>query len=278
MKVLTFLAITLVSGAIAGTILGIINQVIVEPYIDKAIDIEIKNAAITEGKVINPSEMSGYRIWQKGGEIVAGTILGTSLSALFGIVFIYIRTSLPGSSNKKKALALAGIIYLVLFIIPALKYPANPPAVGDPETIYYRQTLYVTFIVISGFSALMLAFIYRTLGNRLSIITKNIIFPLIYAAIIAGAYLALPPNPDKITNVSMDLVQGFRISSVFTMGIFWGMIGIIFGSMWDRFKPHETANSQQSKYHNHFLFFEGIHFQYMVYLRPITLFKKFLTS
>ncbi|HEX5892234.1 MAG TPA: CbtA family protein, partial [Nitrososphaeraceae archaeon] len=106
MKVLTFLAITLVSGAIAGTILGLINQVIVEPYIDKAIDIEIKNAAITEGKVINPSEMSGYRIWQKGGEIVAGTILGTSLSALFGIVFIYIRTSLPGSSNKKKALAL----------------------------------------------------------------------------------------------------------------------------------------------------------------------------
>lgn len=248
MKALTFLAITLVSGAIAGTILGIINQVIVEPYIDKAIDIEIKNAAITEDKVINPSEMSGYRIWQKGGEIVAGTILGTSLSALFGIVFIYIRTSLPGSSNKKKALALAGIIYLVLFIIPALKYPTNPPAVGDPETIYYRQTLYVTFIVISGFSALMLAFIYRTLGNRLSIITKNIIFPLIYAAIIAGAYLALPPNPDKITNVSMDLVQGFRISSAFTMGIFWGMIGIIFGSMWDRFKPHEPPKSQQFKY------------------------------
>src|ERR671921_2762662 len=131
MKVMTFLAITLVSGAIAGTILGIINQVIVEPYIDKAIDIEIKNAAITEGKVINPSEVSGYRIWQKGGGIVAGTILGTSLSALFGIVFIYNRTSLPGSNNKKKALTLAGIMCLVLFIIPALKYPANPPAVGE---------------------------------------------------------------------------------------------------------------------------------------------------
>jgi predicted cobalt transporter CbtA len=240
MKTLTFVAITLISGAIAGTILAIINQGIVEPYIDRAINIEAEDA-VTEGKVIDPSELAEYRIWQKGGEIAAGSILGTSLSSLFGIVFIYSRTSLPGSSNKKKALALAGIMYIVLFIIPALKYPANPPAVGDPETIYYRQTLYVTFTAISGFSALAVAYIYRTLKNKVPTITKNIIFPLIYAAIIADAYLALPSNPDKITSVPMDLVQGFRISSAFTMSIFWGMIGITFGSMWDRFKPHETA-------------------------------------
>ena len=241
MKTLVFLAITLVSGAIAGTILGIVNQGIVEPYIDRAITIELKDTIAQEGKAINSREVSEYRMWQKGGEIAAATTLGTSLSALFGIVFIYNRTSLPGSSNKKKALVLAGIMCLVLFIIPALKYPANPPAVGNPQTIYYRQTLYVTFIAISGLSALALAYLYRTLGNRLSTITKNIIFPLIYAAIIAGAYLTLPSNPDKITNLPMELVQGFRISSAFTMSIFWALIGIIFGSMWDRFKPHETT-------------------------------------
>src|SRR4051794_34895196 len=94
MKTLIFLAITLASGAISGTILAIINQGIVEPYIDRAINIETE---VTEGKVINPSELTEYRIWQKGGEIAAGTILGTSLSALFGIVFIYNRTLLPGS-------------------------------------------------------------------------------------------------------------------------------------------------------------------------------------
>jgi predicted cobalt transporter CbtA len=241
MKTLIFLAITLVSGAIAGTILGLINQGIVEPYIDKAIDIETQNV-VKEGEVINSDELIQYRIWQKSGEIIAGTILGTSIAALFGIVFAYSRSSLPGSNNKKKALVLVGIMWFVLFLIPALKYPANPPAVGDPETIYYRQTLYVTFIAISGFSALAVAFMYRTLGNKVSTITKNIIiFPLIYAAIITSAYLALPPNPDKITSVSIDLVQGFRISSAFTISIFWGMIGIIFGSMWDWFKPDETT-------------------------------------
>ena len=158
MKAITFVIITLLSGAIAGTILGIINQVLVEPYIDRAISIETQNA-IKGGEVIDPFELREYRIWQKGGEIVAGTILGLSVGALFGIVFIYGRNLLlpHSNSNIRKALVLAGIMWFVLFLVPALKYPSNPPAVGDPETIYYRESLYIGLLAISGFAALGLA-------------------------------------------------------------------------------------------------------------------------
>jgi hypothetical protein len=48
-------------------------------------------------------------------------------------------------------------MWFILFLVPALKYPANPPAVGDPETIYYGQSLYIAYLAISGFSALGLA-------------------------------------------------------------------------------------------------------------------------
>ena len=104
MKAITFVIITLLSGAISGTILGIINQVLVEPYIDRAISIETQNA-IKGGEVIDPVELQDYRIWQKGGEIVAGTILGMSFGALFGIVFVYIRSLLlpQSASNIRKA-------------------------------------------------------------------------------------------------------------------------------------------------------------------------------
>ena len=95
MRTLTFIAITLFSGAIAGAILGIINQIIVEPFIQQAIDIENQNA-IAAGELFNPSEYAAYRIWQRGGEIAAGTVLGLSIGALFGIVFAYARSSLPG--------------------------------------------------------------------------------------------------------------------------------------------------------------------------------------
>jgi predicted cobalt transporter CbtA len=236
MKTITFIAITLLAGAIAGTILGVINQVVVEPYIEHAIELEMQNTAQSD-QAVNPAEFTAYRFWQKGGEIVAGTILGLSIGSLFGIVFAYTRSSIPGSDNKKKALIVAGIMWFVLFLIPALKYPANPPAVGDPETIYYRQSLYVAFLAISGFSALGLALLY---GKMRALNTKKAIIPAVYTAIIAGAYFAMPANPDPI-NAPMDLVIGFRITSAITISMFWGLLGVIFGTFWDKLNPDETA-------------------------------------
>ena len=236
MKTIIFIAITLLAGAIAGTILGAINQVAVEPYIDHAVEHEMQNTN-QSSQIINPAEFTAYRLWQRGGEIVAGTILGLSIGSLFGIVFAYTHSSVPGSNNKKKALIVASIVWFVLFLMPALKYPANPPAVGNPETIYYRQSLYVAFLVISGFSALGLAFLYRKMG---ALNIKKAIIPVAYAAIISGAYLAMPANPDPI-NAPMDLVMGFRITSAITIGMFWGLLGVIFGTFWDKLNPSETA-------------------------------------
>ena len=236
MKSIVFIVITLLAGAIAGTILGVMNQVAVEPYIERAIELEMQNT-VQSGQVIDSDEFTAYRFWQKGGEIVAGTILGLSIGSLFGIVFAYTHSSIPGSNNKKKALIVAGIMWFVLFLMPALKYPANPPAVGDPETIYYRQTLYVAFLAISGFSALGLAFLYRRMG---SLNTKKTIIPAAYTAIIAGAYLAMPSSPDPI-NAPMDLVIGFRAASAITLSIFWGLLGVIFGSFWDKLNPDKSA-------------------------------------
>ena len=208
MKTLTFIAITLLSGAIAGALLGLINQAIVEPFIDKAIGIETQRH-ISEGESIDTTQQAQYRMWQKGGEVVAATIYGISLSALFGIIFAYSRGSLPGSNDKKKALFLAGIMFFVIFLVPALKYPANPPAVGNPATIYYRESLYVSFITISGFSTLALALTYGKLKMYLSKKTVFII-PFVYAVIMIIAYLILPPNPDKVT-IPMSLLMSSEL-------------------------------------------------------------------
>jgi predicted cobalt transporter CbtA len=238
LKTFIFIFITIFSGAIAGALLGLINQSIVEPFIDKAIGIETQRQ-VNAGKIIDTIQQSQYRTWQKEGEIVAAIIMGVSLASLFGVVFAYTRSSLPSSDNEKKAVILAGLMFVVLFLVPALKYPANPPAVGNPATIYYRESLFIGFIAVSGFSTLGLALLYRKLGSNQSKM-RRISIPLIYVAIIVGAYVIFPPNPDKIT-IPMDLIVSFRIASIFTIGVFWGLVGIIFGAFWDKFKPHETS-------------------------------------
>ena len=235
MKALTLVGITLSSGVIAGIILAFLNLGIVEPTIDKAIALEVQKQ-VSSGENVNMSELIDYRYWQKAGAFAGGAIYGAGLASLFGVVFVFARSKLPGKNNKQKAILLAGIMWFVLFLMVALKYPANPPAVGDPETIYYRETLYVGYILISGLAALGMTIIWiRTRMN-----SKKIIIPLMYAAIMVTAYVVMPSNPDKI-EISMDLIQTFRILTAITIGVFWGILGIIFGSLWDKFLSREQT-------------------------------------
>jgi predicted cobalt transporter CbtA len=236
MRTKTFLAITLLSGAIAGTFLSTINQGIVEPFIERAIALENQKTT-AGGEMLDPFQFQNYRIWQKSGEIAAGTILGTSYGALFGLVFAYSRDSIPASNNKKKALILAAAMLVVLYIVPAIKYPANPPGVGDPETIGARQNLYIAYLSISGFSALGLALLYRKMG---AVQSKRASIAAAYAGIMLTAYFAIPANPDAIT-APMDLVTSFRLLSGFTISMFWAVLGIILGALWDKTRPHEQA-------------------------------------
>ncbi len=235
MKALTLVGITLSSGVIAGIILAFLNLGIVEPTIDKAIALEVQKQ-VSSGENVNMSELIDYRYWQKAGAFAGGAIYGAGLAALFGVIFVFTRNKLPGKNNKQKAIFLAGIMWFVLFLMVALKYPANPPAVGDPETIYYRETLYVGYIMISGLAALGMAVIW--IKTRIN--SKKIIIPLMYAAIMVTAYAVMPSNPDKI-EISMDLIQTFRVLTATTIGVFWGILGIIFGSLWDKFLCREQA-------------------------------------
>jgi predicted cobalt transporter CbtA len=131
---------------------------------------------------------------------------------------------------------LAAVLWFVLYFVIAIKYPANPPAVGDTETIYYRQGLYAAYLAISGIAALGLAIVW----NRIRIKSKIIILPLVYAGIMITAYVGLPPNPDSIS-ISMDLIYTFRIFTAISIGMFWGILGIIFGSLWDKFLSREQT-------------------------------------
>lgn len=239
MNSLIFLFIILLSGAIAGTILGLANLIVVEPYLDKAIEIEMQNA-ISNGESVDPEEFTNYRIWQKNGEVISGTVLGIAFGSLFGLVYAYGKRIIPGSTNLEKTVVLAGIMWLVLFMIPAAKYPPNPPTVGDPDTINYRQSLYVSLILISAAAALGISFLYRKLN--LASISKMVLVSIIYAVIISTAIIIMPGNPDNVA-ISSDLLMGFRIASMFTMSMFWLSLGIVLGFLLDKFKPFKNKIS-----------------------------------
>ena len=236
MKSLTFIFISLLSGIIAGVILAGVNYFVAEPFIDQAIGIEVDNS-IASGEVVDFDELSSYRVWQKEGTFAAGAFLGLTYGAILGIVYVISRKYLPSSDDRKKALILAAIMCLSLYVVPFIKYPANPPAVGDPETIGLRDSLYTNYQLASGLIALGVSILMYKL-RRIGYI--KYVIPVIYLGLVASIYAIFPANPDEIT-APMDLVNAFRAVTFGTMVMFYLVLGTIFGIMWNKFKPHETA-------------------------------------
>ena len=233
MKTLTFLIIVIVSGFLAGLVHSFLNIALVEPYLDNAIGIENQRLFAQGQAQDNPQfwkQFSDYRIWQKQGSIVSGVILGTATGAIFGLVFAYSRNILPGQNDIKKALILAAIMWAVLYFIPFLKYPANPPTVGEPNTVTFRAITYVAFVALSSLGALGFSRLYKRLENK-----KFLAF-LGYAVFMGIVFFAMPQNSDPI-KIPVELVNGFRTISAVTMTISWIANALILGWLWKKFQP-----------------------------------------
>jgi len=238
MKTSIFIIIVLISGAFAGFIHGSVNFAIVEPNLDQAINIENQNLFASGEEEDTPEfwvKYEGYRVWQKSGQILAGVILGISVGSLFGIVFALSRNSLPGNNNIQKSIVLSGIMWFALYIIPFLKYPANPPTVGDSETVVLRAILYLSFIAISGFGAFAFYKLSKKFQNK-----KKLVALIGYVFFISAVFFAMPENPDKIT-APLNLVTEFRLMSVLGVTSFWVSIGLILGLFWNRFESHKET-------------------------------------
>ena len=229
-----FIAVVLASGLIAGTIYGMVNLAIVEPYLDSAISIENQNLFATGQEEDTPEfwvEYGEYRTWQKGGQVLASMILGVSVGALFGIVYVLSRRVLPGNHDVKKALALAGVMWLVLFMAPFLKYPANPPTVGDADTVVLRSMLYVSAIAFSGLAALGFYFVSRKLNG-----SRKLLAAAGYCIVVSGMLWAMPENPDENT-APAPLLEGFRAASVLAVSAYWLALPLILGMLWSKMRP-----------------------------------------
>ncbi len=163
------------------------------------------------------------------------------MGALFGIVYALSRNMLPGKSDLKKTFSLAAMMWVAIYFIPFLKYPANPPTVGDTETVVLRAILYLGFIAISGFGAVGFYQLYKRLKSK----SKIIAFAG-YAVFIGIVFAVMPPNPDEVT-APMDLVNGFRAVSVVAVSVFWVSLAAILGLFWGKFRPDAKQSVTQTR-------------------------------
>lgn len=260
----------LVRGLLAGLIAGILTFAVAyfagEPSIDAAIAVEAKgeDAGTTthahdddhaheegaaehshddaaaghshdeDGAVVSRQNQSTW------GLLTATVPTGVALGGITALFAAFAMGRIGRLRPSQSTALVTGLAFVSVALVPFLKYPATPPAVGDADTIGDRTTQYFAMLAISVLVMVGSVLLFRALLERLGTYTAVIVS--------AGAYLAvvilageLMPTVNEIGDFPADTLWYFRRGSLMTLATLWGVLGIALTGMIGKLYAQESA-------------------------------------
>jgi predicted cobalt transporter CbtA len=216
----------MVAGLVAGLLAAAFASLISEPSIERAVALEVASAAAS-GHLREP-ELVSRSVQKREGLLTAGAVYGAAIGGLFALAFALChgRLGRQGARETAAALTIAGFVAIVL--VPASKYPANPPASGDPDTIGARTALYFFFVLVSLAAMVLAATLYRSSRRRLGRATAGLASTAVAVVLLAAVGFLLPSAEVAGSNIPPDLVSTFRLASLATQAVLWATLGLGF--------------------------------------------------
>ncbi|MFI6685168.1 CbtA family protein [Streptomyces sp. NPDC050485] len=202
-------------------------------------------------------------------------LFGMAMGALFAVAYAVCLGRTGGLRARSLALLVAGGGFLGMYLVPFLKYPANPPAIGHEETIQQRSALYLIMVVCSIAFLAGAVWLGKRLQSRFGNWNATLLAVGAFVIAIGIVMLILPPlghladnkanfgnqateTPLPLTDPKgnivfpgfpADVLFAFRFYSVGAQAILWAAIGLVFAPLAERLlrpvRPDATAPSQE---------------------------------
>ncbi len=221
------IAVPVVAGLGGGLLGAGFAKVAGEPPLDAAIAWE--SAQPAAGGEEAHGETVSRAVQSTIGLAAAAIVYGVALGGLFALVFAgaYGRISRAGPMRTAIGLAAAG--FVVLYVVPFVKYPPNPPGVGDPATIGDRTALYFGMVAISVLAAIAAVRVRSGLVARLGRDRSALCAVGTFVLVAIAAALVMPGFSEVPATFPADTLWSFRMASLGGQAILWAGIGIGFG-------------------------------------------------
>lgn len=263
----------LAAGLVAGLLAFAVGFLVGEPAIDDAIALEESSAAADEpadatadhdhaegtaghdhdhgdaesaGGHSHGGEEGPSRATQKSwGLLTATAVVGTALGGLVALVAAGVmgRLGRPGRRIRPvEAVALVSLVgFVAVALVPWLKYPAAPPAVGSGDTIGQRTALYFTFLVVSVAAAALALAVGQRLWTSVSSYA-GVVGCAAAFVVVTGAAAVLLPAVNELGAFPADVLWSFRLSSLLTLATLWGGIGVGLAGLVGRLAAADEAD------------------------------------
>jgi hypothetical protein len=231
----------LLAGILAGLLAAGFSYLAGEPSIERAIAFE---SAADQAAGQPPAPEIVSRSVQRGiGLFTASIVYGAALGGLFSLVFALAYGRLGHFDPRALSALLAAAAFIALVLAPELKYPANPPAIGAPDTIGARTALYFAMLAISLLAMILAATLAPSLAKKLGPWNGALLAAAVFIAVAGLAGLALPPVDEVPGGFPANVLWNFRLASIGARAVLWGTIGLTFGGMTQIYLRAATPNS-----------------------------------
>jgi hypothetical protein len=239
----------LVRGMLVGVVAGLLAFafafVFGEPQVQHAIDFEDHLAAINHDA---PAPEVVSRGVQRTLGLLTGTVAtGVALGGLLGLVFAYAYGRLGALNARATAALLAAGAFASITLIPFTKYPANPPTVGNPDTIDKRTVLFFAMIAITMLALIAAARTRRSLLARQGAWNATIVAGAVLIAVVAVAELILPGVHETPAGFPADVLYRFRLASLGINATLWLTLGLGFGAVAQRLVEPSARRAGQAR-------------------------------
>lgn len=238
----------LLPGTVAGIAAFVFSHLMIAPLIGRAVEYEAEREH-TEAQLLGGGHDHGHELFSRAVQGNFGAAVGISafsivMGVLFAVTYTVVRSVLTRRGLRTDptglALLVAAGMFVAIALIPTLKYPANPPGVGLPDTAAARSSAFLAITVISVVTASValatgLASSRRWGGWPASIVAING-----YLAVLLSAMALLPSfhevpgplaGPDGLVldGFPAEVLADFRLYSLTTQALIWLAIGTTFG-------------------------------------------------
>lgn len=238
------------AGAFGGVLAFLFARIFTSPIIARSIDYEEARGAAQDaldraaGITVAPAdpELFSRTVQQDVGLALGMVVFGMALGALVAVVFTLVQRG-SGSHLRPRTLALllAGAAFVSLYLVPFLKYPANPPAASDASTIQTRGALYLGLQVLSVVLLVGAVQLGRLLSRTRGIWQATLLAAGAYVVAVGIAFASfkgIHETPGPLRDASGTIVlNGFDPADLYTFRLYalagqvilWAAIGLVLG-------------------------------------------------
>ena len=254
----------IIAGAIAGLLAFAFARIFAEPVIQASIDYESGRdaaiAALTHTAAESTQDVFGRTVQGNIGIGVGIVGFGAAMGALVAVAYAICLGRVGNLRPRSLAVLVAGFGFAGFYLVPFVKYPANPPSIGHPETIGTRSGLYLLMVGASLLFLVLAVVLGQKLRNRFGNWNATLLAAAAFVVVIGIVMAVLPQlghlavnvtnyglqpteTPLPLTNAAgvivypgfpADTLYKFRFLSVANQLLLWTALGLLFAPMADR--------------------------------------------